>query len=189
MPAPGGDAHAREARDGQGPLVGVRLEGLRPTVRAAVRHHLRPVARRWLDPEDVGQVVLTELAGQVGTWPEDLSEDEVRRRVWRTADLRVRDAWRRHREMVGESAAPTDRPAAAEARAGEVTTADERRWLQALVAQLPPRYAEVVRLCALEGLAPETVAGRLGLTRDTVYKRYEKARAALRRRFGDRPHG
>lgn len=181
---------AAPANDGQrGARAGVRLEALRPTVHEAVRHHLRPVARRWLDPEDVGQVVLTELAGQVAGWPADLSEDEVRRRVWRTADLRVRDAWRRHREMVGESAAPAADARAAEARTGAVTSDDERRWLQALVAQLPPRYAEVVRLCALEGLAPEVVARRLGLARDTVYKRYEKAREALRRRFGDRSHG
>jgi len=171
------------------PDGGPLLEALRPVAREAVLHHLRPVARRWIEPEDLLQVVLTELAAQVGTWPAGLAPDELRRRVWRTADLRVRDAWRRHRGMVGESAVPAGRPSPVDAHTGEVTAQDERRWLRALVAQLPPRYAEVVRLCALEGLAPETVAERLGLSRDTVYKRYEKAREALRRRFGDRAHG
>jgi RNA polymerase sigma factor (sigma-70 family) len=168
---------------------GIRLEELRPAVREAVLHHLRPVARRWIDPEDVGQVVLVELAGQVPDWPADLAPDEVRRRVWRTTGLRVRDTWRRHRELVGESAAPAGHRHVVEENTGAVTSDDELRWLQALVAQLPHRYAEVVRLCALEGHTPEAVARRLGLTRDTVYKRYEKARAALRRRFGPPSRG
>jgi RNA polymerase sigma factor (sigma-70 family) len=101
----------------------------------------------------------------------------------RTAGCRVRDALRNHRRFVGESASPGVIPERSRS-AGPVTAEDRRRWLEELVARLPEKYAEVVRLCGFEELSCVEAASRLGLEPDTVRKRYEVARQALARRLG-----
>ena len=169
------DAASREAA----------LVELTPLVRRAIERRLTGAARRWIDPQDVVQVALSQIHAEWNDLDPKTDADELRRRAWRTADLRARDAWRRRRSEVGESELPGGEPLVPQDETGEVTAADTRRWLEGLIAALPPDYAEVVRLCALEGRTPEEAARALGISRDAVYKRYEKARRSLRRRAED----
>ena len=186
MPAPPDERQDElVARVGRGESEAVEevLDLLRPLVAAAVHRKMRPPARRWMDPEDLVQVVLTEIAGRIDKLPAEGGWQELRRWTWRTVDLRLRDAWRKHQRMLGESAITPEGAVAERGGVGEVTRHDERRWLEELVSQLPEQYSEVVRLCAFEGMTPEAAAHELGISRDAVYKRYEKARRALQRRW------
>ena len=135
------------------------------------------------------QAVLLEMMGQLSTLPEASGLEEVRKRLYRTAGFRIKDALRNHGRRAGESVLPE---AAREAvvpqpAMGLVTGRDYTEYLEALVDRLPPKYAEVVRLCAMEGMSFVEAARSLGLKDDTVRKRYEAARRALRERIRVRP--
>ena len=148
-------------------------------------------AKRWTDAEDVVQAVLIETLPQLETLPADADPDELLRRLYRTAGLRVKDAARKHRRQLGESVAPEAPPSNRERAAsmGAVTAADYQRWIHELVSRLPARYAEVVRMCAFEELSCVEAARRLKLEPDTVRKRYEVARQALDRRLSSDRRG
>jgi RNA polymerase sigma factor (sigma-70 family) len=161
---------------------------LRPLVESYVQRHLSPRARRWVDVEDVVQGVLIETVRQLPALPADADAEELVRRVQRTAECRVRDAARNHGALRGASASPTRAAELPERQrsVGAVTAEDRRRFLEKLVARLPPKYADVVRLCGLEQLSFVEAARALGLESDTVRKRYEVACQALARRLGGR---
>ena len=57
------------------------------------------------------------------------------------------------------------------------------------MAHLPDKYAEVVRLCALDEMTFVEAGQVLGLGADTVRKRYERAREVLERKLSDRRLG
>ena len=146
---------------------------------------------RWAQPEDVVQQVLSEVFGRLERLPDGADEGTLLRFLFRTAWLRSRDALRPHRGELGESAIASHlRERAAEHWTdGAVTREDERRWLHELVVRLPVRYAEVVRLCALDGMSYVAAAEELGLEADAVRKRYEKARSILRNRMAGGRNG
>lgn len=144
-------------------------------------------ARRWMDPEDLVQGVLIEIVRELPELPDDAGPEELLRRAYRTASLRVRDAVRNHHRLTGESNLRVNLSAANRSRSmGSITARDRRRWLEQLVARLPERYAQVVRLCGLEELSCMEAARQLGLQPDVVRKRYETARRALARRLEGR---
>jgi RNA polymerase sigma factor (sigma-70 family) len=182
------------AREGDSEACNRLLAHYRPFVENYVRHRLGPSAKRWTDAEDVVQAVLIETVPQLATLPEDAEPEELLRRLYRTAGLRVQDAVRKHERQVGESVAPGSPASQRESSEGDfsmgaVTSADYRRWIHELVARLPEKYAEVVRLCAFEELSCVEAARRLKLEPDTVRKRYEVARQALDRRLSSQRRG
>lgn len=171
------------ARRGEAGARDALYDALRPLARQFVLRHLRRSARRWLDADDLAQEVLIETAEQMPALPPDAGVEELLRRMRRTAQLRVTDAIRKHRRLVGESVGPRgDAAAVGEESVGDVTAADRRRWMHELIGRLPEMYAVVVRLCGLEGLSCVEAGRRLGLEPDTVRKRYEHARRELQRR-------
>jgi len=188
---PPADALIHRAREGHKEAIESLCESVRPRLTAFIRRRMGSRAERWTTAEDVAQGVLIEIVRQLPELPEDANEDELWKRIHRTAGFRVKDALRRHQHDIGESARPagTELPAGRRSSIGPVTRADDRRWLEALVAHLPPKYADVVRLCALEGRTSSDAARRLGLRDDTVRKRYELARKALNRKLRDRSDG
>lgn len=172
------------ARGGDQPAIDRLFAFYRPRIHAYVDRHLSPAARRWVEPEDVVQGILIETLPQLSGLPRNAGPDELLRRLHRTARLRVSDAARNHRRRLGESVVvgafsrPLEPPAM-----GTVTGRDYQGWVEELVARLPEKYGEVVRLCGFEGLTCVEAAHRLGLEPDTVRKRYEAARKALDRRL------
>lgn len=134
------------------------------------------------------QGVLLETLRQLPALPPDAGADELLRRAQRTASCRVRDAARNHRALHGESVSPHGAAERAERErsVGAVTAEDRRRFLEELVARLPPKYADALRLCGLEELSFVEAARTLGLEPDTVRKRYDVARNALARRLKGR---
>lgn len=99
--------------------------------------------------------------------------------IYRASDARER--------FAGESA--FSRPiaegvldATGATRPGEVTRADEVRWLTDQVDRLAPRPAEVMRLRLLGAEFPE-IAAELGIGEEAARKRYLRALSELRRRM------
>ena len=181
----------RRARAGEAEAVGVLCERIRPGLTAFIQRRMSTQAGRWTTADDITQGVLIEMVRQLPSLPEAATEEDVWKRVHRTAGFRVTDALRRHRVHFGESVCPSmlGEPGGNTPSTGPVTRADDRRWLEALIARLPPKYADVVRLCALEGLSSDEAARELGLRNVTVRKRYETARKALNRKSSGQHDG
>ena len=103
----------------------------------------------------------------------------------------MRAIWRRSGDVRRTPATPgalRERSAGSDSR-GSVTREDTVRWVHDLVEHLPEKYAQVVRLCALEELTFVEAGQRLGLAADTVRKRYERAREVLERKLSARHDG
>lgn len=182
------DAEIRRARAGDQQAIDAVCRHFRPGLEAFLRQNMSQRAQRWTEPQDIAQDVLVEMVRQLETLPADATEEDVVKRIRRTARFRALDAARNRRRDRGESALPGSRPnpTADRPSMGTVTAEDHRRWLSELVARLPDRYAEVVRLCAFEGLSYVEAARQLDLRADTVRKRYEAARQALDRKLSGR---
>lgn len=181
----------RAARRGEPGALDELCRRLEPGVQAYVRSRVGLGLARWVDPADIVQGVLLEVLGSLERLPDGAGEDELRRRLLRTAQSRIRDAARRHERDAGETAMPTppEELRREPASTGSVSRADERRWMLELVERLPPKYADVVRLCALEGLPFAEAGGRLGLSVDAVRVRYDRARRMLAQRLEARRGG
>jgi RNA polymerase sigma-70 factor (ECF subfamily) len=158
---------------------------LRPFAEACVRRHLSARAERWIEVADVAQGVLLETLRALARLPQENGSEELLRWVRRSAKSRALDARRNHAGLFGESVTPLSPEARGSPTrsTGTVTAADRRLWLAEFVARLPARYAEVVRLCGLEGHSYVEAARQLGLEPDTVRKRYEVAGRELARRL------
>jgi RNA polymerase sigma-70 factor (ECF subfamily) len=169
------------ARKGDEEAVALLCGILGPRLRAHVARRMGPRVSRWIEPDDVVQQVLFELTRSFGALPPEADEAELLRRAYRTANSRILDALNKRDRDVGESAVPEHARERAQAFAstGSVTREDDRRWLHEFVARLPEEYREVVRMCALEELSYVEAARRLGMSSDTVRKRYNRARALL----------
>ena len=154
---------------------------LRPRLLEYVSRRSGPAVRRWTDPEDIAQKVLFELISGLDKFPPNADEDELFRRLFRTAESRIKDDARRNHAQAGESLAPGSEiaPRGGEASSGPVTRADDSRWLRELIRHLPDKYRDVVRLCALERRTFDEAAQELDLDVWAVRKRYERARNAL----------
>lgn len=159
-----------------------------PEIRAYIERKMGARARRWDDPEDLTQEVLSTILGTHADLPEGMDEDHLRGRLLRTAQLRIHSSLRTHKHDQGASVMPPGR----EELAGEshtTTHREQRELILALVGLLPDTYREIVRLCALEELPFVEVARRLDMHEDTVRKRYDKARAILELKLRERRNG
>ena len=175
----------RAGREGDPRALEHLCRHFEPELAGYVRRQMGPRARRWIEPEDIVQNVLLECLSvrALIRLPQAADEGELLSRLLRTARSRIVDAVRGHGRDLGESVAAEGSPRAVHERSSVVTREDSRRWVRELVARLPERYGRVVQLCALEGLSYAEAGQRLGLEPDTVRKRYERARAALKSRL------
>lgn len=173
-----------DARTGDAKAAGRLYKHFRPTLLSYVKRRMGSRAQRWTDPEDIAQRVLIEVFRGLGSLPEDADEDDVWRRLFRTAAARITDEVRRHQKSAGESVVEVAVEAQSTAsQTGTITRLDDRRWLHELIAHLPPDYRDVMQLCAVEGVSYDEAARRLGVNHWTVRKRFERARNSLIRRF------
>lgn len=92
----------------------------------------------------------------------------------RAADRRTR------RERLAERARAVASPAE------ELVRRERRDAVLAAVRALPPAYRDVVELRYLEGLAPMSIADRLGVSPSTVRTRLARARKRLAKELGGR---
>ena len=150
--------------------------------------------KRWVAPEDLASIVITERLAKLDQLPEDAAEDDFERYLKRTATSRILDHALKHGGDQGESILGRDadldddgppRPrarAAPQPTTGPVTRADDLRWLRERMASLPEHYRAVAQLVAFDRLTYEEAATELGLETDTVRRRYGRLRKALERR-------
>jgi RNA polymerase sigma-70 factor (ECF subfamily) len=66
--------------------------------------------------------------------------------------------------------------------------AEVERWLGAMIAELPPDYAQALELTEIEGLSQKAVAERLGLSLSGARTRIQRGRERLRARLLDCCH-
>lgn len=170
---------------GDGAARDAFLVWLRPWVVSYARGNMFRRLKRWVDPEDVVQEVLVKSLEELDRLPAHAVLDDFLPSVWRTTTRRILDEQRKHRRKAGGSVVPdwVQGLAADRGSSGPVTRRDNSRWLERLIAELPPAYAEVVRLIALQGLDVASAARQLGQPAATVRKRYDRARRALQRRY------
>ncbi len=173
------------ALSGDGAARDAFLVWLRPWVVSYARGKMFRRLKRWVDPEDVVQEVLVKSLEALDRLPGDAQLDDFLPSVWRTTTRRILDEQRKHRHKAGGSVVPdwVQGLAADSGSSGPVTRRDTTRWLERLIAELPPAYAEVVRLIALQGLDVASAARQLEQPAATVRKRYDRARRALQRRY------
>ncbi|MCI0343560.1 MAG: RNA polymerase sigma factor [Planctomycetales bacterium] len=104
-----------------------------------------------------------------------------------------RDAWRRARHAEDPLATPDERaappaPAASAAAIGDLKDRlPDDVWRA--IRELPPGYAAVLFLVAVQGLSGREAAQVLGWPEGTVRSAYSRARAAIRSRLAGRPPG
>jgi len=175
------------ARAGEASAFDSLCGWLRPPLLRYVNSRMRSDERRWVDADDVVQLVLVELQEKLDTLPDGADEDHLRgwlfrRAVWRLTDLARQQRSRRQSETELPEA---DEPAKGGSRDGTVTREDTSRLVRQLVDHLPGEYADIVRLCSLEGDTFVAAGRKLGLKEDTVRRRFERACEILEKRLGE----
>lgn len=138
--------------------------------------------RRDVSGSDLLQEAFLRVFAALRAMPDDASIDTFRRWLYRHADWVLQNHGRAAARHDGESAAEPPASVAAEvASTGAVTHADEVAWLRALLARLPAKYADVVRL-RLEGLSFEIIGERLGIDAAAARQRFARVLQTLRER-------
>ncbi len=175
--------------------AGAGESALRAHLLRYVERRMDAAARRWTEPQDIVQQVLVELgerrAQGVSGPGIPLDPEPLRAWVCKRADWRLANLHRDHAHLRGETALPAagqisqPTPSLTD---GTVTRADTRHVLSELVRHLPAEYGEAVRLCALEGKSFVAAGQALGVSADTVRKRYARARSVLGRALAARRH-
>jgi RNA polymerase sigma factor (sigma-70 family) len=174
------------ARQGDRRAVDELVRRFSPLLRDLLRHRMGPGLRRISSLDDLTQEVLSRVVSSLPSLDGPMNVRRFRAMLARHAGWVMQGEATRGRDFAGESAASSPETlAGAVAASGPVTHQDELRWLRALVDELDPGTAAVVRL-RLEGLDFQTIGIRLSLAPETARQRYHRAveglREALRRR-------
>lgn len=172
------------ARRGDTAAAGRLIELSRPGLRTYLESRVGPALRRHTSIGDLEQEVLLRIPDLVPRLRESASFDELTGLLLKNARWVIHNAVRTGQRFQGESLAPADPgPASQQGSQGSVTRADENARLAALVEELEPELADVVRL----RLADRTfvdIASQLGIAEATVRKRYMTAARILRAHWG-----
>ena len=183
----------RSAREGDTAAVDELCRHFEKRVAAYVTRHMGQRARRWTDPDDIVQRALYETMRGLDRLPEDADEDELLKRLFKTADSRIKDDLRKHERTAGESILPEGHggfaPGIEETLTGTVTRADERAFLVALIDRLPEGYRDIVKLCALEGKTFVEAGHELDMSHEKVRWRYNQACEKLSKKLEQRRGG
>ncbi len=165
-------AEDRSAQDGLVRLYWVELG-------AFVERITGPTIKQRVDPEDLRLLALETFLRRLPTFPKDLSEDEVRARLFQIAKWSVADVCKREqRETPVASWGALANDDTLPSR-GAVTQADDRRMLRDIIGRMKPEYADVLRCSVLEGLTVEQAAAELGITEENARKRLLRAKKQL----------
>ncbi|MCP3915070.1 MAG: sigma-70 family RNA polymerase sigma factor [bacterium] len=167
-------------------------ERLAPALFAWASLRIMPVMRSRLDPQDAVQEIWMRALAIFERF--DPERSSFRAWLFRVAKNVMLEAFRHLRGGGGESAmGPTTKMFALE-RAPESITSfttqlarDESiaRFMEH-VEELEPTDREILIHCGLEGLSGAEAAERLNLTREMVFKRWQRLRERLReRRLGE----
>ena len=185
------------AADGDREAIDELLASHRPAVRAFVELHLDPAVRARLDPSDVTQEALAEVARRLG---EFLVRRPMPFHLWarKTAYDRLLNARRDHRAArrdVAREAAGPDASSLALARTilapgpspSEAAAAAElAERVAAAVAELPEADREVLLLRNIDELPYEEVGLLLGVEPAAARKRYGRALIRLQQALAER---
>ncbi len=166
-----------------------RIARLAPRLRAHLQRRMGPRVRRWIEVEDLLQRVFLEAFPALTQPGPDLDDEELLRRLMRSANTRIVDVVRRHSREVGHSGFSAPAVGRRCSSVGSVTRADQARWLRALVHRLPEPYRSTIQYCALEGRSFVEAGELLGLEPDTVRKRYNRAKQLLSAKIAARRNG
>lgn len=149
---------------------------------AAVYRHLYARVRSAADAEDLtSQVFLKAVRWLDGR----RSTEEVRAWLLRCAETVLADHWRQHYRRQSVLQRFLELPLFARPTEGKEPTKSVRR-VDALLAQLPSRYRDVLRLRFLEGRTSAEIARAMSLRPDHVrVLQYRALRAAARLRRAD----
>jgi len=152
-------------------------------VAAFVSRRMGASDRRWVESQDVVQQCVLEVLGRLGTLPPDAGEKQLVARLIRTAESRILDLHRKYRREIGASILSTGfDPAGSVESTGPVTRADEVRFIESVLDELPEKYSAIVRARIIDGESFVHIGKRLRIPPDTARRRFDRIvdRVALR---------
>lgn len=173
------------ARSGDREARGRLLEGYRGELRGFLASRSGPGVRRHADVEDVVQRAMLTFLERLPTFPEHLTEPDLRARLFQIGKWTATQIAGRDRRELREGSVETPEPAQSQPSQGTVTREDDLRQLRGLIDRMRDTYASVLRPHVLEGKSPAEIAERLELPAETVKKRLARARAELKRIVGE----
>lgn len=194
-PGAGEDETVAAARSGDLDALERLLVAYGPVVRASL--DIPPTYRSMIDDDDVMQVTYMDAFARIDRFAGS-SSVVFRRWLTQIARNNLLDAIRslerakrpsprrRITASAGDSgAAPCERLGVTSTTPSRVIRTGEARGLvERALADLPPRYAEVIRCFDLEGLSGPEVARRLGCSRVTAFMLRARAHDRLRELLG-----
>lgn len=165
------------------------------TLLRSIEKRLAPELRRNVGASDILQEAYLVALSRMASF-EDRGEGSFLQWLDRIAEMKVRDAVKRHRRgkrAVGREVPPGERPDTnafpgrePSPSAAAVGAETERRVREAIDA-LPGPQGEALRLLQEKQLSLDEAARRMGRTREAVQKLYERALAALAEKMGLAP--
>jgi len=164
-------------------------EGVFHTYGGRIYHLARRLLEHEADAEDVTQEVLLQVVRKLDTFRGEAQLPTWLHRVTVNAVLGLRR--QKSYRPEPQSAAPLGRGGAADAdwalaRPRPVAPDDQavrretQRLIERAIAQLPPRYRDVLVLSDVEQFSNPEIAGRLGLSLPAVKSRLHRARGLMR---------
>lgn len=135
------------------------------------------VERRVSSPADAEELV-QDILLRLHTKGAAVEEARLPAWLYRVARNIITDYYRNRATVPPLSELPEELPASADGHDGDLTT-ELATCLDPLLAGLPTKYAEAVRLADLEGHGQQLVADRLGLSLSGAKSRIQRGRALL----------
>jgi DNA-directed RNA polymerase specialized sigma24 family protein len=170
------DGLLRDVRAGDEAALDRLCRVLAGRMRQVARKAMGPVARRWVQHEDVVQQVLAEEFPAFSARDSSLPASAILGRLCNRTRWRVIDIVRAHEHDRGWSHVEPDGQLLASSLSGHLDRREVLARIEARLAALPPLDAEIVRLVGLEMRTFVEAASRLGsFTPDAVRKRYARA--------------
>ncbi|NOZ70431.1 MAG: RNA polymerase sigma factor SigZ [Chloroflexi bacterium] len=115
------------------------------------------------------------------------NEDRLAAWIYQITRRTIADYYRRAKP--GVPLPPDWEEAAASSGEGESEVeAEVASWLKPMIAELPPKYREALRLTEFEGLNQKQLAAKLGLSHSGAKSRVQRGRALLRKQVLDCCH-
>lgn len=174
-----GDSHSRSAL----------FEQIQPKLEMYLSQQSGLSLRRKIQIDDMCQDVFLRALKVLKTLPEDATQQDFLNLVLKNARWTVLDAVKKNERFMGESNIPggiVSVPLDPDVHGGEalIIEREDSEWLHGLIDRLEDSYSSVLWL-KLDGLETTEVAERLGISKELVRKRYQRAIEKLKQ-FTDR---
>lgn len=191
-PDPGDDLEPilEKARAGDRDARNALAAATAAELRAFVDRSMGERLRRQISAEDICQDAFVQALDAIHALNPDATQADFLKLLLRNARWIVIDRGRYSRRFAGESVSPARsdaiaQPIGSDTRAGEVTRADDMRWMHALIERLDPRFGTVIA-GRLAGKGFSEIAAETGDSEANVRKRFQRAVAALKQFVTDR---